>query len=227
MITGQSVPGARGDTTLDAWEAAYLRFETPDQEVRKFRRRLTKLGARGWAREARILELFCGRGNGLRALASLGFKRVCGVDLSAALLGRIRDNGSLVLADCRDLPFTNASHDFVIIHGGLHHLPRLPRDFDQTISEVRRVLRDGGRLVAVEPWRTPFLSIVHRLTENAFVRRISPRFDALATMIELEGETYETWLDLAGTIRRGFESAFRVEVCRAEWGKLLFVGEKK
>jgi hypothetical protein len=51
----------------DPWEAAYLRFETPEQEIRKFEKRLLRLGAGAWPRDLRIVELFCGRGNGLRA----------------------------------------------------------------------------------------------------------------------------------------------------------------
>ena len=210
----------------DPWESAYLRFETPEQEVRKFVGRLTALGAGGWRRDARVVELFCGRGNGLRALERLQFSRICGVDRSANLLGHCPGNVELLLGDCRDLPLAGGSQDVAIVHGGLHHLPRIPEDFERTIGEVRRVLRGGGRLVAVEPWQTPFLSFVHWLTKRPFARRLSPRLDALATMIELEGETYTKWLDQSRAILAILQSAFRTEVCRARWGKLLYVGRK-
>src|SRR3982074_2773992 len=55
----------------DPWEAAYLRFESPEEEIRKFIKRLTRLGAPQWPRDAEIVELFCGRGNGLIALQRL------------------------------------------------------------------------------------------------------------------------------------------------------------
>ena len=71
-------------SAVNPWEAAYLRFETPQEEVRKFISRLNRIGASQWPRDARIAELFCGRGNGLRALATLGFTNLEGVDLSAA-----------------------------------------------------------------------------------------------------------------------------------------------
>ena len=48
-----------------AWERAYREFETPEEEVRKFVRRLRAAGASTWSRDARAVELFCGRGNGL------------------------------------------------------------------------------------------------------------------------------------------------------------------
>ena len=39
------------------WESAYRRFETPEEENCKFPRRLLKLEAPGWPRNAPIIEL--------------------------------------------------------------------------------------------------------------------------------------------------------------------------
>jgi SAM-dependent methyltransferase len=208
-----------------SWESAYLRFETPDQEVNKFVRRLRKLGADGWPRGARILELFCGRGNGLQALDELGFSRIFGLDLSPTLLAHSRGTGELVVGDCRELPFADGSVDFAIVQGGLHHLPK-PGDLEQTVGEVRRVLKPGGRIVAVEPWRTFFLDVVHFTVESRVARRLLPRLDALGKMIDLEGETYRRWLAAPGPILACLRSAFAPEICRAQLGKLLFVGRR-
>ena len=46
------------DKATEAWEAAYLRFETPEEEIAKFTRRLLQLGARQWPRDAAVVELF-------------------------------------------------------------------------------------------------------------------------------------------------------------------------
>ena len=43
------------------------------------------MGAMKWPRNAKIVELFCGRGSGLRALHQLGFRAVEGIDLSPSL----------------------------------------------------------------------------------------------------------------------------------------------
>jgi hypothetical protein len=83
-----SKPGLHSPCPLSAWEAAYLSFETPEEEIRKFIRRLRRLGAERLPRQAEVLELFCGRGNGLRALERLGFNRLEGVDLSISLLSQ-------------------------------------------------------------------------------------------------------------------------------------------
>src|SRR3982074_3831120 len=149
----------------DPWEAAYLVFESPEEEIRKFIKRLTRLGAPQWPRDAEIVELFCGRGNGLLALQRLGFTRMEGVDLSPRLLAQCKGSAKCTVADCRKLPFTDRSKDVLIVQGGLHHLPALPDDLDQTFSEMQRVLRRNGRVMFVEPWRTPFLTFVHLISE--------------------------------------------------------------
>jgi hypothetical protein len=102
----------------DPWEAAYLRFETPEQEIEKFTARLLKLGAGEWPRQAEIVELFCGRGNGLHALHRMGFTRLEGVDLSARLLAQYRGGAKCYVSDCRRLPFADRSKDVLIVQGG-------------------------------------------------------------------------------------------------------------
>ena len=206
------------------WEAAYRRFETPDEEIRKFRRRLLRLGAKEWPRDARILELCCGRGNGLRALTSLGFTSLMGVDLSAELMSEYDGPARLFVGDCRDLHLPSDSIDIVIVQGGLHHLQGLPNDLAMTLAEVRRVLHRSGRFVVVEPWLTPFLRMVHTICDAPRARRLSARVDALATMIECERSTYHAWLarksEIAGLLRQHFSATLWV----ATFGKLLFVG---
>src|SRR5260370_16005372 len=139
-----NTPGA---LISDPWEAAYLRFETPEQEIQKFIARLNRLGASQWLRDAEIVELFCGRGNGLVTLERLGFTRIEGVDLSPRLLAQFNGSAKCTLADCRQLPFADRSKDVLIVQGGLHHLPTLPDDLDQTFSEMHRVLRKNCHLI--------------------------------------------------------------------------------
>ncbi|MBI3866196.1 MAG: class I SAM-dependent methyltransferase [Planctomycetia bacterium] len=206
------------------WEQAYLRFESPEAERKKFRRRLQRLGAHSWLREARIVEIFCGRGNGLAALAELGFHALEGVDLSLRLLSQYEGDAKLYVADCRQLPFPDASRDLVIVQGGLHHLPCIPGDLAAVLAEVRRVLVPGGRFVIVEPWLTPFLRAVHALSRHPLVRRLSRKFAALDTMIEREQETYFNWLSMPDVILQALSGNFATERRRIAWGKLEYVG---
>lgn len=206
------------------WEAAYRRFETSGQEIAKFKRRLRSLGAADWRSDAEIVELFCGRGNGIRALEQLGFTHVEGVDLSADLISEYQGPATCYVADCRELPFDDGSRDVLIVQGGLHHLLDLPQDLCTVLDEVRRVLRRGGRLVAVEPWRTPFLELVHAAS-GSFLRRFSAKLDAFATMVECEQETYFRWLGIPDKILSLLNERFHSRICRVGWGKLAFVGE--
>jgi len=208
----------------DPWEAAYLRFETPEEEIQKFIARLTRLGAPQWPRDAEIVELFCGRGNGLIALDRLGFTRIEGVDLSPRLIAQFKGSAKCTLADCRKLPFADRSTDILIVQGGLHHLPTFPDDLDQTFSEMQRALRTSGRVMFVEPWRTPFLTLVHFVSELRLVRRLSNKMDAFATMTEYERRTYEQWIGQPGLIKKIARAHFVPTHESFAWGKWNFVG---
>lgn len=224
MIIGEgSHRGPNGDIG-PPWESAYRRFETPEEEIRKFMRRLTRLGAQNWPRESRVIELFCGRGNGLHALTRLGFTHLEGVDLSSRLLSDYDGPAKLYCADCRQLPFPDTSRDIAIIHGGLHHLPALPENLDLTLSEIYRVLEKKGRLIVVEPWMTPFLSLVHRVCEMGLARRASRKIDALATMNDLEQPIYSLWLERPMEILAAFDRFFELHQCKAFFGKLQLEG---
>lgn len=228
MNAAKTAPTADGQVCCDeTWEEAYARFETPEEEIRKFTRRLVFLGARGWPRDAHVVELFCGRGNSLRALEGLGFTRLEGVDLSASLASQYGGPATIRIADCRELPFDGASKDIVIVQGGLHHLETLPDDLERTLAEARRVLRPGGRFALVEPWSTPFLELVHRVSLHPLGRRLSNKLDAFATMTEHEWVTYFQWLGAPHVILRTIERHFRTEKRSTAWGKLRFLGRPR
>ena len=210
-----------------AWENAYKRFETPEEEIAKFIKRLRLLGFENRPRDIRVAELFCGRGGGLIALKRLGFMNIEGVDLSETLLLQNQTGATLHLADCRNLPFEDASLDAVIIHGGLHHLPHLPEDLEQVLSEIHRVLNHDGTFHAVEPWLTPFLRFVHAVIEIPMVRKVYAKGDALAVMIQHERETYEQWLSQPVAIQVLLDKYFDAKMNRTGWGKLQFTGLKK
>ena len=214
-----------GETCCDPeWEAAYKRFETPEEEIEKFTRRLRRFGLHRQPKNIRIAELFCGRGGGLVALQRLGLTNVVGVDLSESLLQEYRGVAKLHLADCRKLPFEDHSFDAAIVQGGLHHLPRLPEDLDAVLSEASRVLKPTGAFYVVEPWRTPFLRFVHAVVEQPLIRQVYKKGDALAEMTEHERQTYEQWLGQPSDILSVFARHFDVQEQTTAWGKLRFVG---
>lgn len=212
---------------MDAWEAAYLRFESPEDEVRKFVGRLRKTGADRWPQDSQIVELFSGRGNGLRALERLGFRDIEGMDLSPRLVAEYQGPAKCHVGDCRALPLASGSKDILIVQGGLHHLLQLPEDLDRVLSEMRRVLRPTGLVVIVEPWLTPFLKAVHIVCEIPFARACSNKLDALATMIEHERATYDQWLSRPQLILKLARHYFVPVRESRSMGKWCFVGKPR
>ena len=104
----------------------------------------------------RVADLGCGSGVFTELLRRRGYQSV-GLDISPKLLalGRRKYPGlELIGGDAENLPFENASLDGVLLTGLVHHLP----DPRRLASEVRRVLKNGGRFVAFDPNRmNPFM----------------------------------------------------------------------
>lgn len=209
------------------WEAAYKRFETPEQEIAKFVGRLERFGFPSFDRDVRIVEIFCGRGNGLVALERMGFRHLEGVDLSDSLLEEYQGPAQLHLADCLDIPLDESAYDVVIVQGGLHHLPEMPGDLDRALEGVSRILKPDGRFFVIEPWKTPFLVFAHAVTELSWMRKIYAKGDALAVMTERERVTYEQWLGMPRQIRETFERRFDLLSWKTAWGKLAAIAQPR
>jgi len=98
---------------------------------------------------ARVLELGCGTGEFTRRVAAARADLVA-VDLSRELLvraqARVPTGACFACSNAELLPFRAATFDVVYGCSILHHL-----ELEAALSEVRRVLRPGGRLVFSEP----------------------------------------------------------------------------
>ncbi|MGI5201256.1 class I SAM-dependent methyltransferase [Spirillospora sp. CA-108201] len=105
---------------------------------------------------SRVLEAGCGVGSQtVRLVARSPGVRLTAVDLSQASLDRARARVEAsfpealvrwMRADLRDLPFPDAAFDHVFVCFVLEHLP----DPGAALAGLRRVLRPGGTLTAVE-----------------------------------------------------------------------------
>lgn len=211
-------------TTVSAWEDAYLRFETPAAEIAKFQKRLNGFQQNKWPRDAKIVELFCGSGQGLVALESLGFENLTGIDISSRLLHKYQGSGKTVTADCRSIPLLDNQFDIAIVQGGLHHLPNLRTDLPTSLTEVHRILKPGGHFVVVEPWLTPFLWFVHFITlDFRLLNCVSGKLSAFHDMVRLEEDTYIPWLDSANWIKAEFLRFFDEKSVKIGWGKLAAI----
>jgi len=205
------------------WERAYEAFETPEQEVQKFLDRFRRIGADGWDRSSRVLEVCSGRGSGLQAWHSLGFTRTIGVDYSVPLIRLSRGAGDRIIGDARNLPLASGSIDIAVVQGGLHHLSSTA-DVECAISEMCRVVRTNGKIVIIEPWLTPFLQLVHAVAEQGLARRLSGRINALGTMIDEERDTYERWLKTPDEHLAVIRRHITTHLLERRWGKIVIVG---
>lgn len=96
----------------------------------------------------RVLDLGCGSGATVARLRDRGVD-VVGVDYSSAMIEVARREYGLGdhvrCADATDLPFETNSFDIVLANGVLHHLA-VQQQLTGALSEIRRVLRPGGKL---------------------------------------------------------------------------------
>ena len=97
-------------------------------------------------RPARLLEVGPGTGAfAARCAKELGC-HVIALDASADMVAATRAQGiEAVLGDVQDLPFEDASFDAAVAAWMLYHVP----DRTRALGELARVLRSGGRLVAI------------------------------------------------------------------------------
>jgi len=95
-----------------------------------------------------VLDACCGTGDLAIACARAG-GRVTGVDFSERMLERARRKApelEWVAGDMLSLPFADASFDAATVGFGVRNVD----DLERSLRELRRVLRDGGRLGILE-----------------------------------------------------------------------------
>ena len=95
-----------------------------------------------------VLDACCGTGDLAIACARAG-GRVTGVDFSEAMLERARRKAPALewlSGDLLALPFGDASFDVATVGFGVRNVD----DLQRALRELRRVLRDGGRLGILE-----------------------------------------------------------------------------
>jgi len=131
---------------------------------------------------ARALDLGCGGGHVSFTLAPHGGE-VVAYDLSEAMLAAVAaeasargfDNLSTRLGTVEDLPFADASFDFVATRYSAHHW----RDVPRALREACRVLKPGGRAMvmdAVAPENVlcdTFVQTIEMLRDPSHVRDYS------------------------------------------------------
>lgn len=103
---------------------------------------------------------------------------------SLAEAAGVADRLRCVVAIAEELPFPSQSFDGIYSGGCVHHMVT-----ELALPEIARVLADGGRFAAVEPWKAPLHTIGTKLLGKREVEvacrplttsRIEPLFQSFA-----------------------------------------------
>jgi len=135
-------------------------------------------------KNAKILDVGCGSGYFLKYFYQQGFKNLYGVEPDKDLIKMIPQGIANVKEGIsQNTEFKDKEFDVVFIYGVMHHLDGL-NDYEQTISEVSRVLKNGGYLFIFEPgaWK------VYRMMEIIvkYLGFFSKTFKALSSVLDEE-----------------------------------------
>lgn len=127
------------ERNLAARKSVYATAEGPDAREVLF-------AAIVEARPRRVLEVGGGEGElAERIITAVGAELV-GIDQSERMVELQRARGvDARVGDVQDLPFGDAEFDLAVAAWMLYHVP----DLERALGELARVLRPGGRLIAV------------------------------------------------------------------------------
>lgn len=119
-----------------------------DYKDNSHRRRFAKITSIIPKVKGRILDLGCGIG---KITSLLEGDEIIGCDISENAIKIARKNNSknkrFIKADARNLPFSDGYFDFIFALDVFEHIP----NFEKAISEVHRVLKKDGKLIAIIP----------------------------------------------------------------------------
>ena len=185
----------------EIWEQVPAEPAPPPDHVRRF--------AEGLGHAGRALDLGCGDG---RLSADIPARELVLADVSALALERARRRlpraETVLLAPDAPLPLADSSFDLVVCAETLEHV----RDVQLLLSEVRRVLRPGGRLAVTTPAHGRLTGL------DVLVRGFERRFPPLSPHVR-----FFTQRSLGGLLA---EMGFEVERLGRERGTLLAVARR-
>ena len=161
---------------------------------------LRRLG--GTVQGGTVLEIGCGRGAGIEVIfRHFGAAYVCGLDLDALQIERARKGleskyagrVSFMQGDAEQLPFADASFDAVFDFGALHHVP----NWQRSLTEVRRVLKPGGKFFFEEVTRAALGRWIYR---KFFEHPAENRFSESEFLAEMEIHGLKSLAPLSRTL---------------------------
>jgi ubiquinone/menaquinone biosynthesis C-methylase UbiE len=148
-----------------------------------------------------VLDIGCGEGGLARQLAAEGAV-VTGIDPLAQAIAKARANvpgASFEVATAEALPFADSCFELVVMVNSLHHVPA--SRMDDALRQARRVLRERGTLIVIEPLASgSFFDAMQRIEDETEIRRQAqlalnsamPLFEAHRTLTYVRRDTFES-----------------------------------
>lgn len=143
-----------------------LNFVVPRHYLKKFL---------GDPRGRKVLDVGCGTGEMARDFLGADYS---GIDISPEYIAYAKNNrvGQFLVMDATKMQFPDNSFDAVLVMAILHHLN--DSDTEAIFSEVRRVLRPGGKFLImdsakIKSWLNFITIPFQKMDQGHFIRSVS------------------------------------------------------
>lgn len=153
----------------------------------------------------KILDVGCGNGN-LFALLPDGKYELFGVDFSENMISEAKrkcgKKATFSVADAENLPFDSDSFDIIVCNASFHHYVHP----DMVLSEMHRVLKDGGKLLIGDP----YMKSIVRQVVNVFIRFSDSGDYHIYGLDEMKKLFAKNGFKPVSSIRTGENTAFHI-----------------
>jgi ubiquinone/menaquinone biosynthesis C-methylase UbiE len=134
----------------NAWDNHYKRIKSvltyPDENLVRMLKAYLDGKTRNETESLASIDLGCGTGRHLKLLNESGIQNITGLDTSSNALKICKElyPFEFIQASNNSLPFRDSSFDIAISWGSLHYCAK--DMLQEQITEIRRVMKKGGRL---------------------------------------------------------------------------------
>lgn len=147
------------------WENACINTRRNPEKRKK------RLSVFNISKKDKVLDLGCGDGLNTFILMTMGIKNIVGVDISNDLIKIAKENNPKVKfykASAEKIPFKKNAFDVVMVDSVFHHL----MSYGKPVGEIKRVLKNGGRLCFMEPHKSFFRYVYDKVCEMPISQHI-------------------------------------------------------
>lgn len=147
------------------WEMACVKTRRNEGKRKK------RLSIFNFKKNSKILDLGCGDGLNINILRKMDIPNLVGVDISNDLIKIAKKNNpktKFYKAKAERLPFKSSSFDVVLVDSVFHHI----LDYEAALKEIKRVLKEKGKLCFIEPHNSLTRHIYDGVCEMSFSKYV-------------------------------------------------------